>query len=121
MRRQTIVIPTWSSPARYISCRSPQIVVNEGDDVHAGESPAKMPRETTKTKDITGGLPRVAELFEARRPKESATNSEVTGKVLRQPLKGKREIVVTPGGVNVSRGNTRFRGASTSSCTRAIT
>ena len=40
--------------------------------IHAGDVVSKMPRETTKTKDITGGLPRVAELFEARRPKESA-------------------------------------------------
>jgi DNA-directed RNA polymerase subunit beta' len=58
-----------------------------------------MPRETTKTKDITGGLPRVAELFEARRPKESAIVSEITGTVSSgKGSKGKREIVVTPEG-----------------------
>jgi DNA-directed RNA polymerase subunit beta' len=98
-KARTIVIPDSSSPARYILPIGAHIVVNEGDDVHAGDVIAKMPRETTKTKDITGGLPRVAELFEARRPKESATVSEVTGKVSFGKLsKGKREIVVTPEG-----------------------
>jgi DNA-directed RNA polymerase subunit beta' len=76
--------------------------VNEGDEIHAGDVVSKMPRETTKTKDITGGLPRVAELFEARRPKENATVSEVDGfisfpaRLSGKMLKGKREIIVTP-------------------------
>jgi DNA-directed RNA polymerase subunit beta' len=56
-----------------------------------------MPRETTKTKDITGGLPRVAELFEARKPKEHAVISEIDGIVsFGKDTKGKRKIVVTP-------------------------
>jgi DNA-directed RNA polymerase subunit beta' len=65
--------------------------------IHAGAILAKIPRETTKTKDITGGLPRVAELFEARKPKEVAVISEIDGVVsYGKDSKGKRKIVVTP-------------------------
>ena len=56
-------------------------MVADGAMVSAGEVIAKIPRETTKTKDITGGLPRVAELFEARKPKEQATITEIDGVV----------------------------------------
>jgi len=70
---------------------------NEGDTVHAGDVFAKIPRETSKTKDITGGLPRVAELFEARIPRDPAIVSEIDGIVsFGKDLKGKRRIVVTP-------------------------
>ena len=100
---RTIMIPGTQSPARYILPIGAHIVVNEGDEIFAGDTVSKMPRETTKTKDITGGLPRVAELFEARRPKESATVTEISGLVSFGKLsKGKREIVVTP-----ERGETR--------------
>jgi len=72
-------------------------MVNEGDRVDAGTVLAKIPRETTKTKDITGGLPRVAELFEARKPKDFAVISEIDGLVaFGKDAKGKRKIVVTP-------------------------
>ena len=65
--------------------------------VDAGDIIAKIPRETTKTKDITGGLPRVAELFEARKPKEFAVISEIDGQVsFGKDTKGKRKVVVTP-------------------------
>ncbi len=58
---------------------------------------AKIPRETTKTKDITGGLPRVAELFEARKPKEFAIVSEIDGIVsFGSDSRGKRRVIVTP-------------------------
>jgi DNA-directed RNA polymerase subunit beta' len=96
------ILPDSTIPARYILPVGAHIVVNEGDDIHAGDVVSKMPRETTKTKDITGGLPRVAELFEARRPKENAIVSEVNGFISfpvrssGKTLKGKREIVVTP-------------------------
>jgi len=94
---KTIVATDSTSPARYLLPVGAHIVVNEGDDIHAGDVVSKMPRETTKTKDITGGLPRVAELFEARRPKENAIVSEVNGFVSYGKMsKGKREIVVTP-------------------------
>ena len=63
----------------------------------AGEVIAKMPRETTKTKDITGGLPRVAELFEARKPKEHAVIAEIDGVVsFGKDTKGKRKLIITP-------------------------
>ena len=58
--------------ARYFLPVGANIVVNDGDHIEAGDVIAKIPRETTKTKDITGGLPRVAELFEARKPKDHA-------------------------------------------------
>jgi DNA-directed RNA polymerase subunit beta' len=71
--------------------------VVEGNDVAAGDVLAKMPRETTKTKDITGGLPRVAELFEARKPKDFAIVSEINGTVSFGPdSRGKRRVIVTP-------------------------
>jgi DNA-directed RNA polymerase subunit beta' len=73
------------------------LAVTEGDEVAAGDVLAKMPRETTKTKDITGGLPRVAELFEARKPKDFAIVSEIDGAVaFGADSRGKRRIVVTP-------------------------
>jgi DNA-directed RNA polymerase subunit beta' len=73
------------------------IMVNEGDMVSAGTVLAKIPRETTKTKDITGGLPRVAELFEVRKPKENAILSEIDGTVsFGQYSKGRRRVVITP-------------------------
>ena len=73
------------------------IMVNEGGAVDAGTVLAKIPRETTKTKDITGGLPRVAELFEVRKPKETAIISEIDGVLsFGKNTKGKRKMIVTP-------------------------
>ena len=73
------------------------LLVEEKQLVNAGDTLAKIPRETTKTKDITGGLPRVAELFEVRKPKEVAVISEIDGVVTFGRLnKGKRKINVTP-------------------------
>ncbi len=96
-KNRTKTIPGSTSPARYILPIGAHIVVNEGDVIFAGDVISKMPRETTKTKDITGGLPRVAELFEARKPKENAIVSEINGIVTFGKMsKGKREIVVTP-------------------------
>jgi DNA-directed RNA polymerase subunit beta' len=70
-------------------------MVRDGDEIHAGDVLAKIPRETTKTKDITGGLPRVVELFEARRPRETAVISEIDGKVRYGEIsKGQRKIYV---------------------------
>jgi len=85
------------SPARYMLPIGANISVEEGGTIHAGTILAKIPRETTKTKDITGGLPRVAELFEARKPKEVAIISEIDGVVsYGKDSKGKRKVVVTP-------------------------
>ena len=55
------------------------LMVTEGDPIFPGDVLARIPRETTKTKDITGGLPRVAELFEVRKPKENAVITEIDG------------------------------------------
>ncbi len=94
---RTKIIPNSSTPARYMLPIGAHIVVNEGDSIFAGDVLVKMPRETTKTKDITGGLPRVAELFEARKPKENAIVSEINGTVsFGKMAKGKREIIVNP-------------------------
>jgi DNA-directed RNA polymerase subunit beta' len=83
--------------ARYMLPEGANLVVNDGDELDAGDVLAKMPRETTKTKDITGGLPRVAELFEARKPKEHAVISEIDGVVsFGKDTKGKRKVVITP-------------------------
>ncbi len=83
--------------ARYLLPVGAILTIGEGDVVKAGDMIAKIPRETTKTKDITGGLPRVAELFEARKPKETAVISEIDGLVsFGKDTKGKRKVVITP-------------------------
>jgi DNA-directed RNA polymerase subunit beta' len=82
---------------RYVIPVGAQLLVNEGQDIHAGEIVAKIHRETSKTKDITGGLPRVAELFETRKPKEAAIISEIDGFVtFGKDVKGKQRVIVTP-------------------------
>jgi len=74
-----------------------QLVLRDGAEVNPGDTVAKISREVYKTRDITGGLPRVAELFEARRPKDPAVVTEVDGGVRFGDIKrGKREIIVTP-------------------------
>ncbi|MCD6580435.1 MAG: DNA-directed RNA polymerase subunit beta' [Desulfuromusa sp.] len=83
--------------ARYMLPVGANIIVPEDEMVMAGDVLAKIPRETTKTKDITGGLPRVAELFEARKPKDFAVLTEIDGIVtFGKDSKGKRKVVVTP-------------------------
>src|SRR5690606_27748561 len=67
--------------ARYLLPVGAYIVAQEGDIAEAGEVIAKMPRDAAKVQDITGGLPRVAELFEARKPKDHAIISEIEGEV----------------------------------------
>jgi len=71
------------------------LMIGDGEQVEPGDVIAKIPRETTKTKDITGGLPRVVELFEARRPSEAAVMSEIDGTVKLGPIsKGKRKLII---------------------------
>lgn len=94
---KTAKITGTNSVARYLLSVGVNIVGSEGAEVRAGDIIAKIPRETTKTKDITGGLPRVAELFEARKPKDFAVISEIEGVVsYGKDAKGKRKIIVTP-------------------------
>ncbi|MFH1262307.1 MAG: DNA-directed RNA polymerase subunit beta' [Pseudomonadota bacterium] len=83
--------------ASYMMPVGANIMANDGEELSPGDVIAKIPRETTKTKDITGGLPRVAELFEARKPKEVAVISEIDGVVsFGKDSKGKRKVVITP-------------------------
>ncbi len=96
-RGRTAKLPAGDLAARYPLPVGSVITVNESDEITPGTVIAKIPRETTKTKDITGGLPRVAELFEVRKPKEQAVITEIDGRVtFGKDLKGKRRVVVTP-------------------------
>jgi DNA-directed RNA polymerase subunit beta' len=80
---------------RYLLPSGSHLVVQNGQDVYPGDTLVKIPRETTKTKDITGGLPRVVELFEARSPKEPAIITEIDGTVhLGEVHKGMRKVIV---------------------------
>ncbi|MGF1531591.1 MAG: DNA-directed RNA polymerase subunit beta' [Puniceicoccaceae bacterium] len=73
-----------------------QIVVEEGDEVARGGWIAKTPRQASKTQDITGGLPRIAELFEARKPKEAAEMAKIDGRVvLGGTIRGKKRVYIT--------------------------
>jgi len=92
---RTAKIPGTNAVARYLLPAGAHILVEKGDPVSPGDILVKIPRETTKTKDITGGLPRVAELFEARRPKEQAVISEIDGTVEYGGfVKGMRRVIV---------------------------
>ena len=82
--------------ARYALPVGVTVSVDDGVDVKQGDVLGRIPRETTKTKDITGGLPRVAELFEARKPKEPSLMAEQNGTVsFGDDLKGKRRLIIT--------------------------
>jgi DNA-directed RNA polymerase subunit beta' len=84
-------------PAQYLLPAKSIINLNDGADVQVGDILARLPQEGTVNKDITGGLPRVADLFEARKPKEAAILAEISGTVtFGKETKGKRRIVITP-------------------------
>ena len=73
------------------------IEVTEGAEAVPGDVLARIPQESSKTRDITGGLPRVADLFEARKPKEPAILAEISGKIgFGKETKGKKRLVITP-------------------------
>ncbi len=94
---KTLNLPGSASQARYLLPVGANIFISEGDAVEAGDIIVKIQRETTKTKDITGGLPRVAELFEARKPKEFAMISDIEGIVeFGKDTKGKRAVIIRP-------------------------
>jgi DNA-directed RNA polymerase subunit beta' len=85
-----------SDEKRYLMPTHAHLMVTDGEDAHAGDVIAKIPRATTKTKDITGGLPRVVELFEARKPRETAIIAEINGIVrYGEVAKGMRKISIT--------------------------
>ncbi len=80
---------------KYLMPTHAHLMVRDGDTIHAADVLAKIPRETTKTKDITGGLPRVVELFEARKPRETAIIAEIDGVVkFGEVSKGMRKVYV---------------------------
>ena len=82
---------------KYIMPVHAHMMVQDGEELQAGDVLAKIPRETTKTKDITGGLPRVVELFEARKPRDPAVISEIDGTVKHGGVvKGQRKILIVP-------------------------
>ncbi len=86
---------TRASEKRYLMPTNAHLMVTDGQEVHAGDVLAKIPRATTKTKDITGGLPRVVELFEARKPRETAVIAEINGVVkYGEVTKGTRKISI---------------------------
>jgi len=92
---KTAKIGASATVARYMLPAGAHILVEKGAMVYPGDVLAKLPRETTKTKDITGGLPRVAELLEARKPKEQAVISEIDGTVEYGGfVKGMRKVMV---------------------------
>ena len=95
---KTASLPKKTGQARYILPVNAILLVEEGDTIQAGDVLAKLPRATTKTKDITGGLPRVAELFEVRKPKEISVLSEIDGyvSIAKGTKKGKQKITVSP-------------------------
>ncbi|WP_411360535.1 DNA-directed RNA polymerase subunit beta' [Pseudidiomarina salilacus] len=84
-------------PAQYFLPGNAIINLEDGAEVKVGDTLARIPQEGSKTRDITGGLPRVADLFEARRPKEPAILAEVTGTVtFGKETKGKRRLIIMP-------------------------
>jgi len=83
-------------PARYFLPSGAIINIDDGNDVAVGDVIARIPQESSKTRDITGGLPRVADLFEARKPKEPAIMAEASGVVsFGKETKGKQRLVIT--------------------------
>ncbi|MDY6978785.1 MAG: DNA-directed RNA polymerase subunit beta' [Pseudomonadota bacterium] len=84
-------------PAHYYLPSGAIIALKDADAVSVGDAIARIPQESSKTRDITGGLPRVADLFEARKPKESSILAEISGTVsFGKETKGKQRLVITP-------------------------
>ena len=84
-------------PAHYMLPPKAILSLNDGDEIGVGDVIARIPQEGSKTRDITGGLPRVADLFEARKPKESSILAEISGTVsFGKETKGKVRLVITP-------------------------
>ena len=93
-----LMIPGTEVPAQYF-LPGGAIVRNLEDNaqINVGDALARIPQESSKTRDITGGLPRVADLFEARKPKEPAILAEISGTIsFGKETKGKRRLVITP-------------------------
>jgi DNA-directed RNA polymerase subunit beta' len=89
--------PETNSPVQYMMPAKALLNIDNGGMVEVGDVIARIPQESVRTKDITGGLPRVADLFEARKPKESSILAEISGIFsLGKETKGKKRLVITP-------------------------
>ncbi|NLD14891.1 MAG: DNA-directed RNA polymerase subunit beta' [Gammaproteobacteria bacterium] len=94
---EDLLLPGTDLIAQYFLPSHALVNLNDGDRINIGDVIARIPQETSKTRDITGGLPRVADLFEARRPKEAAILAEISGTIsFGRETKGKRRLVITP-------------------------
>ncbi|MGI3132183.1 DNA-directed RNA polymerase subunit beta' [Halopseudomonas pachastrellae] len=92
-----LLLPGTDVPAQYFLPANALVNLSDGAKVNVGDVVARIPQETSKTRDITGGLPRVADLFEARRPKEPSILAEISGTIsFGKETKGKRRLVITP-------------------------
>jgi DNA-directed RNA polymerase subunit beta' len=105
-----VCLPGTNVPAHYHLPANAIIGLSDGADLNIGDVIARIPQEGSKTRDITGGLPRVADLFEARKPKEPAILAEISGTVsFGKETKGKRRLVITPkDGVNPIDGSDHY-------------
>ncbi len=93
---QEIFVPGSKIPSQYFLPKGAIVNYDDGQFVQIGDIIARVPQESTKNKDITGGLPRVADLFEARRPKDPAILAEITGYIsFGKETKGKRRVIIT--------------------------
>jgi DNA-directed RNA polymerase subunit beta' len=97
MKGKDVLIPGTDVPAQYFLPAKAIVNLEDGANVGVGDAVARIPQESSGTKDITGGLPRVADLFEARQPKEPAILAEISGTIsFGKETKGKRRLVITP-------------------------
>ena len=105
-----LCLPGTTHPAHYFLPAGSIVSLKDGTALNLGDVVARIPQEGSKTRDITGGLPRVADLFEARRPKEPAILAEISGTVsFGKETKGKRRLVITPkDGVNPIDGSDHY-------------
>lgn len=92
-----VMLPGTNNPAQYFLPGKAIVTLNDGASISTGDSLARIPQASVGTKDITGGLPRVADLFEARKPKEPAILAEISGVIsFGKETKGKRRLQITP-------------------------
>jgi len=92
-----VKLPGTDAPAQMFLPANAMLSLRQGDRINVGDVIARIPQESSKTRDITGGLPRVADLFEARKPKESSILAEISGTVsFGKETKGKKRLIITP-------------------------
>jgi DNA-directed RNA polymerase subunit beta' len=105
-----VTLGNTKQPAHYLMPPKSILNLSDGDEIKVGDVIARIPQEGSKTRDITGGLPRVADLFEARKPKEPSILAEISGIVsFGKETKGKRRLVITPAdGQPLADGSTHY-------------